>query len=53
MKSSYMYCTLHVPHGAEKDIMVTLYIVYQYRCNEMMLLFHSCSHYIVLVQKEN
>ena len=39
MKSSYMYCTLHVPHGAEKDIMVTLYIVYQYRCNEMMLLF--------------
>ena len=53
MKSLYMYCTLYVPHGAEKDIMVTLYIVYQYRCTEMMLLFHSFSHYIVVVQKEN
>lgn len=50
MKSLYMYCTLYVPHGAEKDIMVTLYIVYQYRCTEMS---SSCSHYIVLVQKEN
>ena len=39
MKSLYMYCTLYVPHGAEKDIMVTLYIVYQYRCTEMMLCF--------------
>ena len=39
MKSLYMYCTLYVPHGAEKDIMITLYIVYQYRCTEMMLCF--------------
>ena len=53
MRSLYMYCTLYVPHGAEKDIIVTLYIVYQYLCTEMMLLFHSCSHYIVVVQKEN
>ena len=45
MKSLYMYCTLYVPHGAEKDIMVTLYIVYQYRCTKLKW----CSCFILVV----